>query len=132
MMTLQEMFDTIYNGLWEQNEPSKYNDICLYRSHNSDNKILKCAAGQIIPDNEYRNTWEHCLIDITDLNDLNSITQYFWNKFEHSVEHMKLLDTLQQLHDSYDSGMETFRTYINRKFGVVSEEFGLNFVSKGE
>ena len=48
---MQEIFDKIVSAMVDQGEPSKADGRCFYRLV-SGNKILKCAVGQIISDEQ--------------------------------------------------------------------------------
>jgi hypothetical protein len=54
-MTRQEVFDTVAVALLKQGKPSMtLSGTCLYRAADGS----KCAAGHLIPDNEYNDTME--------------------------------------------------------------------------
>ncbi len=51
----QEVFDYVVNALRKQGKKSAiYQDQCLYRGPNG----TKCAAGHLIPDEDYQSSWE--------------------------------------------------------------------------
>lgn len=62
--TAQEVFDHVVNNLQIQNErsakyrPSTVNSSCFYRLE-KDNKVLRCAAGCLIADDEYSTNFEN-------------------------------------------------------------------------
>lgn len=56
-MNKQEIFDTVVRALRKQGQPSAVPGHCLYRSV-KEGKVLKCAAGHLIPDEEYDPSWE--------------------------------------------------------------------------
>lgn len=92
----QEVFDQIKNHLLSQNkkcgEKGSYlfQDDCYYRLFdNESQKVLKCAAGCLISDEEYKekfekNSWEE-LID----------------EFGFPKKHKLLIIALQVIHDNY-------------------------------
>jgi len=92
--TKQEIFDFVANHLLTQNE--KCTTIfghCKYRVE-KDNKVLKCAAGCLIPDEDYNvnfegANWEKYPSHISNL------------PFVKDSENDKLIRTLQIIHDSY-------------------------------
>lgn len=57
-MTQQELFDKVCKAVIEQGEPAadalgSAQARCYYRLHKPDGKVLKCAAGHLIPDDKY-------------------------------------------------------------------------------
>ena len=54
-MTKQEVLDFVADKLFEQGEPSMENGTCMYRTEDG----LKCAAGWLIPDEQYSEFFEH-------------------------------------------------------------------------
>jgi hypothetical protein len=83
----QEIFDRVVEGIFAQGGPSITRDpfgniICLYRSENG----RKCAAGLILPDEEY------CLGD-----EGKPCCEIWW--FD-NVEDIEFLSKLQKIHDN--------------------------------
>jgi len=56
--TRQETFDIVVVHLRQQGCRGGPADDCLYRFTNKDGRILKCAAGCLIPDDKYTPEWE--------------------------------------------------------------------------
>jgi hypothetical protein len=52
-MSDQDLFNFVLLKITEQGEPSYEDDKCLYRMIKSDGTVLKCGAGQLIPDEVY-------------------------------------------------------------------------------
>lgn len=54
-MTLQEIYDKVFMELLEQGCASTdpFDGFCYYRTHSESGKVLKCAAGWLIPDELY-------------------------------------------------------------------------------
>lgn len=103
--TAQEVFNTVVRGLasqgWQRSEVDENGDgsTCVYRSPTG----LRCAAGWLIPDDEYQSRWDEEAIS--------------WFSLERSglvpSEHVMLITNLQQAHDSADSP-EAMRTMFLR------------------
>ncbi len=84
--TAKEIFEQVKNHLLTQKERSMLNeDTCAYRGTNG----LKCAAGCLISDDEYKENFENkrwkALAD--------------WDMVPNT--HVELIDSLQSLHDHY-------------------------------
>ena len=73
--TKQNIFDFVVQELRKQGKPSfdpskvvkssdqiYENNGCLYRKYEQDGTVLKCAAGHLIPDNEYSLSIENASI----------------------------------------------------------------------
>lgn len=99
--TAQEVFDFIANHLLTQNEQSVVrSDIdhpreipmngCLYRME-KEGRILKCAAGCLIPDEDYSPEFEGRFVWST------IVRKYFTD----SDYHTTLISDLQRLHDGF-------------------------------
>lgn len=52
--TLQELFNIVSLHLLNQGQKSAHETLCMYRGPNG----MKCAAGVLIPDNEYNPSME--------------------------------------------------------------------------
>src|SRR5260221_13116364 len=88
MSRLQEIFDTVKEHLWKQNrKSSRYSGGCFYRGPDG----LKCAAGCLIPDEDYKPSMEGRYI---------YGLSYFKKKF--NDKELKLVQALQDIHDGYD------------------------------
>lgn len=95
MFTKQETFDRVARHLLTQNEESNgfLSDgeaetlTCLYRSG-----LLKCAAGCLIPEEEYKEEYEGKDVKLL-------CSKYDWSYFfGHDIE---LVSFLQTIHDTY-------------------------------
>ena len=106
--TEQEVFDHVANHLLTQNKQcfakgsSKF---CLYRGENN----LKCAAGSLIADNEYKKKMEN-----------NSWGGLIFQGRAPSA-HSELIIILQKVHDNHEP--ESWR----EKLGKVAKMYGLKF-----
>jgi hypothetical protein len=84
---MQEIFNKVWTGLKAQKfERSTFRAdqlICAYRGEEG----RKCAAGHLIPDEEYRALWEGRRVRALD----------FFARF--SFEELDLIDALQRAHD---------------------------------
>lgn len=84
--TEQEIFDQAKNHLLTQKEKAQLtpSSTCRYRLLNANGKMLKCAAGCLISDDEYSEDMEY----------------HSWNALQGiPKEHSKLITELQQVHD---------------------------------
>lgn len=101
-MTKQELFDTVARGLIAQGEPSVTGSICAYRFTKPDGKVLKCAAGQLIPDALYVAGIENHIVssfnDIKGDTPQGTITSFFVAIV--GRENMDALRHLQTIHDN--------------------------------
>ena len=85
----QEVFDQVVKHMIQQGEKSMDDDGCLYRYKDGD-KALKCAAGCLIGDDEYKPTMEE-----------NSWANLV-RKDEVPDAHAELIEKLQNIHDYED------------------------------
>lgn len=60
-MDKQTLFDAAATGLIAQGEKALSEEACRYRAVGSKGKIVKCAIGQLIPDELYMPSLEGCL-----------------------------------------------------------------------
>src|ERR1700690_1772536 len=88
-MNMQELFDTVVAHLRQQNAQSLKHGACAYRG--DDGK--KCAAGCLIPDEEYNPTMEGWNV---------TINSSILNLLGDNGENMRLLLQLQHVHDMQD------------------------------
>lgn len=108
-MTRQEIFDKVWDGLKTQGFKQSYNKIsgtCHYRGPDG----LKCAAGHLIPDNEYDPAIEFITLeDIT----------WFQNNFTETE--IKFIGKLQTCHDAVndDSEIESAFRKLAAKQGLT-------------
>lgn len=125
--TYQEVFDFVVEKLFEQGEPSHLDGACMYRSYNDDGKKLKCAAGQLMTDEQY--------IQLDDPEGKPWIT--IANNIG-IVNHIDLIGDLQYVHDfdvdrdsaDEDSVVPPSREYIienwKRRFRDRAKKYDLN------
>lgn len=107
-MTNQELFDTVVTHLRTQGPcvDETGNPVCQYRGANN----TKCAAGCLIPDEDYSPSFEGSLVSNLD---------FFLDRF---TENMSLLANLQSIHDSGD--VENWEMLFERAAG----RYGLDYV----
>lgn len=105
-MTNQEIFDTVVTHLRKQGCKAQSGMLCRYRTATN----LKCAAGCLIPDEDYDGCFEHKLV--TDLD-------YFLKRF--TSEQIDLICRLQHIHDKNE--------VVNweREFKCLAGYFGLKY-----
>jgi len=109
-MSAQEVFDKVYNHLINQGRASvdEYG-FCRYR-HNG----LMCAAGCLIPDEEYSQKLE----------------MMHWTSLGLSNHHLELIQTMQSIHDRSNNPNLNFADYVNTKFKELAEVENLNFLER--
>lgn len=96
-MTNQEIFDTIVTHLRKQGRKALRADMsggCGYRAEGG----LKCAAGCLIPDEDYKQSFEGHSVG-SDRPDAE-VAVYFASKFP--LEQIILIGELQEIHDRMD------------------------------
>lgn len=87
-MSTQEIFDKVVTHLRKQGGKARdYEGVCMYRTKTG----LKCAAGCLIPDEEYDPRME---------GKTSNRVQFFQNTFNY--EERGLIERLQNIHDSRD------------------------------
>jgi hypothetical protein len=88
-MELQELFDMSVGGVIKQGKPAFDKNLrrCMYRMYVG-NETLKCAAGQVLPDENYDKFMENTTV---------ANVTYFIKNF--SVQALELLQKLQRAHD---------------------------------
>ena len=84
-VTAKEVFEQVKNHLLTQKARSTVKEVCVYRGENG----LKCAAGCLMSDNEYKKNFE------------NKRWQYLVEYNMVPNAHVQLIDSLQSLHDHY-------------------------------
>jgi hypothetical protein len=93
--TAQEVFEQVKTHMLTQNEKCKSGDTCLYRHVKEDGTVLKCAAGCLIADEEYKEQME-----------VGSFEGSGWkNLLADGLvprEHADLIRDLQEIHDLED------------------------------
>lgn len=125
-MTSQEIFNTVHRHLLKQNQramrPAPTGDghekICAYRSEDG---MLRCAVGCLIPDDKYNSAIENATPEKSDsLYNAGAVALHF---ILHDIgitdEHIPLLKKLQATHDSWV--VESWPWRLNE----VASEFGL-------
>lgn len=91
--TLQEIFDKVAIHLIKQNKRSELNGSCAYRGENG----LMCAAGILIPDEEYKpkfekQTWRNL-----------TLTGEVENKFSNEIRRLQIIHDDTYYKNWYDS-----------------------------
>ena len=95
-MNKQEIFDTVVNHLRKQGEKSQDEDsgTCMYRLP-KDGKMLKCAVGCLIDDDEYDPSMENRTI----LSIFEPHSGLRIPKLRKLEDHVSFLQGLQSIHD---------------------------------
>jgi len=121
MHTPQELFDTVLTAIREQGRPSMdINGRCQYRGPNG----LKCAAGQLIPDEKYK--------PVMDSDTLNGFGRDFIKRYQlDDLEpHVDLIWYMQAAHDEAAKQFSVdFLPYFENKMAKVAGRFGLKYDS---
>jgi hypothetical protein len=115
--TAQVIFDFITKELLKQNERSADSfGLCLYRRFKNDGTVLKCAIGQVIPDEKYKPAFEHRML-VKDVI-LNTLGQDLYMK------RPRIYDLLRRLQDIHDNcGVSQWHVGFDR----VAKEYELQF-----
>jgi hypothetical protein len=107
--TKQNIFDFVVQQLRKQEKPSfdpsrvKSSDFdskilldngCLYRKYEPDGTILKCAAGHLIPDDEYNPRIENTPI-------FEGLSSYTFQSIRDNWNNTIFIGKLQDIHDKY-------------------------------
>lgn len=108
-MTDQELFDKACKGIVDQGGPSIDTRGCVYRSNNG----RKCAAGHLIPDEEYSPAWEG--------NGVALLPKKFWTN-----EQEPLVSALQRAHDMAATSAQEFMSDFKQRARRVAELLNLN------
>jgi len=115
-MTAQEVFDTAVLGVLSQGKPSiNHTGDCMYRGPNG----LKCAAGHVLKDQDYKRHFDINNLSIYSLSDRIETPYYV-------KDNKILLSRLQRVHDSKTLGdnsvwLKSFRTKARR----IAKDFDL-------
>lgn len=117
-MTNQEVFNKVYKGLIRQGKRS-LNDYgeCQYRIVKN-GKLLRCAAGQLIPKKDYNPEFEG-LPCYSGSERINIVGEYFRDENIDIV----FLGKLQVCHDTTHE--EDFVESFKDKMSRIAEEYGL-------
>jgi hypothetical protein len=122
--TAQEVFDHIVSHLRDQNEQSVIeegsNSGCKYRYVTTTGKILRCAAGCLIADNEYREEFDKPKYPYEKGTSWPSIVR----RFNLPTIHTYLIFDLQKVHDNYE--VELWEL----EFKHVAKSHGLKYTEK--
>lgn len=124
-MTRQEIFDIVYTGLaaqgWERSVNLNTDNICAFRNVRTDKSgqatVLKCAIGQLIPDEIYNPRLEfmplyYILFDVIDKEVFKIDKEDFWF----------FLD-MQARHD--DSQEDSKEITLRKAFDQFGEDYDL-------
>lgn len=95
-MTNREIFEIVKTHLLSQNEKAQIGHTCKYRLE-KDGKILRCAVGCLIPDEDYNPKFEGLFI--SQYGD-NLVGNYFFSK-GFTEDNINFLYRLQKIHDDY-------------------------------
>lgn len=110
-MTLQEIYDKVAEALIRQGvAATDYTGRCRYRFYTSDGRLLKCAIGHLIPDEDYDPAMEEKAV-----HDILIPNQKLMNKLfgsEHSNALLSyFISNLQDAHDSefWEGGLDVWK-----------------------
>ncbi|AKF12681.1 hypothetical protein PHIM7_135 [Sinorhizobium phage phiM7] len=113
-MTRQEIFNTVWNGLksqgWNVSMSSDAETVCAYRGADG----RKCAAGWLIPDDEYDPSMEGMMV---------FETAYFEDNFSPYV--LEFIANLQDIHDQFHLNPESAVTKLEPALRAFALEKGL-------
>jgi hypothetical protein len=120
-LTNQETFDKVVTALRAQGKPSVNPETneCMYRGPNG----IKCAAGHLIPDDEYKPKFEGYRVDA---DTIISIIQ-------DNGHDIALVKELQFAHDSsadLTSNNKEFMKELEKQFQEVAIKFDLEYKEK--
>ena len=119
----QEVFTFVVTNLLQQNEKSvSCMGMCLYRCYKEDGRVLKCAAGWLIPDEDYTPEFDSQDGDVTFVE--GSLNNRATNYFRAKGFNLDLLFYLQSTHDRFN-----VKDWKN-EFAILAKEFGLVFCIK--
>lgn len=109
MLTKQEAFDKVARGIIAQGGPSLDPDgACRY--HGVDGR--RCAAGHLIPDDQYKPTFERICVpwsaDLTGNDDQRALSSCLLAVHED----IKFIKRLQQAHDGATNGVDTDEDFM--------------------
>lgn len=108
--TEQEVFDHVKNHLLKQKKQSIHYGKCYYRLETPEG-VLKCAAGCLISDEEYKTKFE----------DNTWMTLIHTNQVPPT--HKRLIECLQLTHDNFDPQEDTWETVLKD----VADKFNLTY-----
>ena len=124
-LTPQQVFDQVVSHLRTQRCRSFDANSCRYRFECSDGRVLKCAAGVLIRDDEYREWMD------------KGISTYFPNIMddarcpesmkERLGPHLNLITMLQRVHDQYYNPGQW-----EKQLEKVSAQYGLTYLPPQE
>ncbi len=123
-MSEQEIFDTVLQKIREQGKPSIYCGGCAYRGPDG----LKCAAGHLIPDEDYTKEFEEgtvgkCFLEETAGNEESFLVTNYFNDKGYDLN---FISELQQAHDlNYKA--ESFVEHFNASMRKVANKYKLEY-----
>ena len=121
----QEVFNYIKAFINKQGEKSYDTTQCVYRFEKKKHgKVLKCAAGCLIPKNQYNHEFEGGIIDVYNFfeaGSCNHIVTFFFKDFGYDIN---LLEACQKAHDTATKGPKFIKQF-NKKMQEVAYRFNL-------
>lgn len=124
--TVQDIFDTAVGGVIAQGRPSVNADgQCMYRSPDG----AKCAAGQLIPDDQYNPAWENKNINAPIFEAMNLRKAAGLPTDDSQSDQSRVAGRLQRAHDSaaFDTDSpEAFVKHFRNLARHVAQDFELN------
>lgn len=126
---LQEIFDKVVTHLRTQRYQCLDDaGVCMYR-YNDGLSLKMCAAGCLIPDGDYDPNWEETTIadkDEDNVEEFNSITQYFLSKYNNDFIYIVFIRKLQSIHDVLDSNINDWEP----QFNTLARQYSLTIPPK--
>lgn len=111
----QQVFDQVVNGLLSQGaKSSDVNGACRYRAVREDGRVLKCAAGWLIADDEYTS-------EMDDDNPTGTSWEDLFQRDMVPAKHLNFIYNLQKIHDNHP-----FSRY-EEQFKLFAEENNLKY-----
>ena len=122
--TLQDLFDTMYHGIVDQGSQALdlSSGICQYRTTLEDGKVLGCAVGQLMTD-EQADGLKGIVYDYDVRNLLEGMGILY------GTQEFALCRDMQQAHDRASSGGDDFVNYWRRQCEDIAKFYGLKFTS---
>jgi hypothetical protein len=118
MLTIQQTYDKMLNGLRVQGKPSIEDDFCMYRSKDG----CRCAIGQIIDDQHYNRFLEGCIYAFSTVATALALSGI-------NIENEDIGRMLFKAQDAHDSwhGQGRFIDHIEKRFEAIANEFHLSY-----
>lgn len=121
-MEAQEIFDTVVNHLRTQNTRAVTmidgEEQCQYRAVDEAGCVTKCAAGCLIPDEDYTTEFEGKSVCQG-----TTVGEYFLRKYD-NLRAIHLLRDLQRIHDD-----KQYFAMKEASFQNIAQDYGLTYTA---